>query len=297
MVKMEDNMLDIRVGTFLAVCRHMNYTKAAEELNLTQPAVSQHIKYLEEYYNARLFSFSGRKLSLTEQGTYLKNAFEAFYHDAARIKEDISRIHGRQILRIGATLSIGEFYLPERISGFMSERPELDLSLTVADTKVLLGMLDGGELDFVLCEGYFSKSDYAFRLIRNEPVCCLCSPEYPIGTVKGIEDLFSHRLIIREQGSGTREILERNLSEKGYSVECFTSRWDISSPHVILRLLTDCQGITFLYRTAAEKLLSEKKLIAVPVPDFDMAHEFNAIWKPDSLFDSYYSAAAASLCD
>lgn len=290
-------MLDFRVETFLCVCRHMNFTRAAEELCITQPSVSQHIRYLEEYYGARLFSYSGRRLCLTEQGEFLKNAFEAFFHDAARVREDVKNIRGRQVLRIGATLSIGEFFLPQRLGKFMASRPELDLSLTVADTRALLEKLDGGEIDLALCEGYFKKSDYSCRLIKTEPVCALCAADYPMGNVSSISELFAHRLIIREQGSGTREILERGLSEKGYSVDCFASRWDITSPHIILKLVEEGQGITFLYRECAQKLLRENVLREIVIPDFSVCHEFNAIWMQGSIYNSYYSECAELLCN
>ena len=80
-------MLDIRIQTFLAVCHCMNYTKAAEVLNLTQPAVSKHIRYLEDFYNVKLFHYENRKLSLTEQGIFLRNAMEAMYHDSVMVMD------------------------------------------------------------------------------------------------------------------------------------------------------------------------------------------------------------------
>ena len=79
-------MLDFRMDTFLAVCRHRNYTRAAEELNITQPAVTQHIQYLQSYYGVKLFSYQNKRLALTEEGELLRNAALCMLHDEEKLK-------------------------------------------------------------------------------------------------------------------------------------------------------------------------------------------------------------------
>ena len=153
-------MLDFRIETFLSVCRNMSYTKAANELYITQPAVSQHIKSLEKHYGAKLFFYNGKKLILTEQGELLRQFFESVHHDSARIEDMVRHIHTKRVIRLGATMSIGGFYLPEKLSRYILAHPEYNVTLTIQDTRDLLKMLDNGEVDFAMCEGYFNRSKY-----------------------------------------------------------------------------------------------------------------------------------------
>ena len=84
-------MLDFRMETFLAVCRYMNFTRAAEKLNITQPAVSQHIRFLEKHYNTKLFRYEGKKLELTEAGEILKNASLTMMHDETAMQDEMKQ--------------------------------------------------------------------------------------------------------------------------------------------------------------------------------------------------------------
>lgn len=288
-------MLDFRLETFLCVCKHMNYTKAANELNLTQPAVSQHIKFLEEYYGTKLFFYNKKKLSLTLQGEYLRNVFEVFYHDSLYVKEKVSNIHKNPTLKIGATLSIGEYYVPKRIASFMKRNPDINLSVTVADTTVLVEQLDSGKIDFAMVEGYFDKPDYTYRLIKTEKMVAVCAADYEIKKVSGIDELFSERLIIREKGSGTREIFERYLHENGFNIKCFEHCCDFTSPHLILKMLLSGLGISFMYRTVAEKYLNNGMLREIEIENFNLMHEFNVIWKKNSLLNEYYKKVSEEL--
>ena len=149
-------MQDFRMETFLAVCRNLNYTKAAEELCITQPAVSQHIRHLEEYYGTRLFISEGKKMVLTEAGRLLQSAGLTMRHDECALKEQMARAgaEGRS-LHMGATMTIGEFVLPFMLNRFMLNEPEATVHVTVANTTDLLRSIDEGKLDFALVEGYF----------------------------------------------------------------------------------------------------------------------------------------------
>lgn len=282
-------MLDIRIQTFLAVCHCMNFTKAADILGLTQPAVSKHIHFLEDFYGVKLFHYENRKLSLTDQGIFLRNAMEAMYHDSAKVKDDIAMLKKREKIRIGATLSIGGYYLPERLTSFLKLHPDMDISVITAPTEVLLQKLDQGELAFILCEGNFNKQDYDYKLMKHSHLSIFCGAEYDRSSVTDIKSLFLHRIFLREKGSGTREIFEHFLNENGYSVSSFSSCCEINNPELILKLLSDGMGISVLYHDVGEKLLFEGKLKEIDLSDFHIEHEFNAIWKKGSIYGKYYA--------
>ena len=139
-------MLDVRVETFLTVCRTMNYTRAAEQLHITQPAVSQHIRALEERYGATLFRSQGKRLLLTESGRLLFRTAAAMHHDALRLREAIRQENARRHLRFGATLTIGEYIMPAPLLRLLEQEPDIQLYMLTSNTRELLKLLDQGEL-------------------------------------------------------------------------------------------------------------------------------------------------------
>lgn len=159
--------MDQRLETFLTVCATMNYRKAAEQLHLTQPAVTKQIQALEALYGVRLFTYDSRKLRKTAQGETLEiYAISQRYQD-----EELRRALKRQektSLRIGATKSIGDYILLPQIIRFLKE-PDNELFFTVDNTAHLLAQLEGGELDFVVLEGILTRAG-------TRAFCCAMSP-------------------------------------------------------------------------------------------------------------------------
>lgn len=284
-------MLDFRVETFLCVCKYLNYTRAAEELSLTQPAVSQHIRHLEEYYGQKLFIYDKKILTLTPAGESLRNAMLAMRHDMLHLKHDLAE-KGSGIKRLdwGASLSIGEFLLPDLLSGYLRRHPEIQIDYHLANTESLLDWLDRGMIDFAFVEGNFPKSEYDYVTIKSERFIAVCGVDYPMEGMGKISNLFSHTLLLREEGSGTRRILGEYLKSVGYSFHDFSRICTMNSHHMILRLLEDNCGISFVYEIVARKAISERRLREFSVPGFDMRHELNFIWKKGSIYREYYLA-------
>lgn len=282
-------MLDFRIQTFLCVCKHMNFTKAAEELHLTQPCVSQHIHYLEKYYQAKLFAYDNKSLRITDAGKRLYSAMLSFRHDEIYLKKILqSSASPIETVKFGATLSIGEYYLPDKLVEFLRKNRHVQVNLTISDTARLLNQLDNGSIDFALIEGYFQKSSYDFLPIQKEEMIAVRGKEYPVQPVRDISDLFSCHLITREAGSGTRNVLENYLKGRGYSLSQFSMVSTVNNIAVILKLLTQNQGISFLYRSVVEKSLREGSLLPISIPDCEIFHEFNFIWRKNSLFSVRY---------
>lgn len=282
-------MLDFRIETFLCVCKHLNYTKAAEELNITQPAVSQHIKYLENYYGDKLFTYSNKILTLTRAGEELKNAMLSIKHDNIYLKNKIAEQASEvNSIKFGATLTIGEFLLPRKLMNYTEENSKTQIEFLIANTQELLSLLEAGIIDFAVIEGYFEKSQYEYITVSNENYIAVCGNDYPLYSVSNFNELFSHKLLVREDGSGTKEILERYLSENGYSLTNFLNTSIISSIHVIKEFLLNNYGISFIYEIAVKKELSEGTLRQISIPGFQLHHEFNYIWRKNSVFENYY---------
>ena len=287
-------MLDFRMDTFLAVCRHRNYTRAAEELNITQPAVTQHIQYLQSYYGVKLFSYQNKRLALTEEGELLRNAALCMLHDEEKLKRDVKDLRlGRRPIRFGATLTIGEYLLPERLAAYMKRNPRVDVHMLVENTQILLRMINDGELDFAVVEGYFRKSEYDYIIWSQEPYVCVCAAAHPLAQAapRPLSALFGENLILRNQGSGSRDVLERVL--EGRRMPAMDGRYlkaaedNLYAELSIVKELVkaDC-GITFLYRKAVEKELAEGSLCQVALTDFQISHEFTFLWRKNSAFET-----------
>lgn len=174
-------MLDNRVETFLALCEIMNYTKTAETLHITQPAVTQQIRWLEEYYGCRLFSYQGKVLRLTEKGETLRRLAQQMTANAQGILQEMEREENTEIhLRIGATKTIGDYMLPPIMVDFLQEHPQYRLHLTVDNTGKLLHMMEEGKIDFAIVEGFFDKEKYDFTLYKRERFLGVCGKNCPL---------------------------------------------------------------------------------------------------------------------
>ena len=283
-------MLDFRMDTFLKVCHYMNYTKAAAELNITQPAVSQHIRYLERYYNTKLFVQEGKKLKLTEAGRVLQRVSSSMLHDENNLKKHFLKLSDALTeLKFGATKTIGEVVISDILTHYLHEYPDAHVFMKTANTSELLRCLKEGELDFALVEGYFRKSEYDYLHYSTEKYVAVCSPDYEwTKSPVTIDDLFQKRLLVREPGSGTREVLERYLESNNFSIDNFARTAEISSIHTIIDLAKAGCGITFLYEAAVKKDLEEGTLVPIPIKDFDVYHDFTFIWRKGSVYTDIY---------
>ena len=290
-------MLDFRMDTFLALCRTMNYTRAAEELNITQPAVTQHIQYLQRHYGVKLFQYRDKHLFLTEAGAALRSAALTMEHDERELMEHLPLLQkGMQHLRLGATLTVGEYALPPHLGRYMKRHSDVALHLVVGSTRRLLEGLNRGELDAAVVEGYCAKREYDAIRWSMEPYVCVCAAGSALEGPMELEDLFTQTLILRDPESGTREILERALLERNFQLSDFRRVVEINDLTVIKQLVEQNCGITFLYRRAVERELEEGQLRQVFLRGWEVQHEFTFLWRKGSVFEQNYRRLYAQLC-
>lgn len=282
-------MLDFRMETFLTVCRYMNFTRASEKLNITQPAVSQHIRFLEKHYNTKLFRYEGKKLRLTGAGEILRNASLTMMHDEQSMQNEMQETEKEAEIRFGATRTIGDSVMGSVLEKYLARYPQARIHMEVENTHDLLVRLDEGRIDFALVEGFFKKSEYDFQIFSREKYIAVCSPDYIFqNTPDCIEKLFQERLLLREGGSGTREVLERCLEAHNLSVQDFDKRMEVGSMQTIKELTKAGCGITFLYEAAVRRELEEGSLRQIPLQDFPVTHEFAFIWRRGSIYADWY---------
>ena len=283
-------MLDFRHETFLTLASCSSFTKAAALLHITQPAVSQHIRFLEEYYGCKLVDTSGRKTVLTPQGVLLKEFAMTVSSDAKTLRENMLSAQADTLpISFGATLSIGEYVMPEILSRLLTEYPEMKIHMSVANTHVLLERLNNGELDFILVEGLFDKSAYDATLFSQEKFIAVCSPQSEFARGKaGFEKITGSRLILRERGSGTREIFENILQKNNLSLHAFEKVIEIGNMAAIKKMVSMGLGITFLFEAAARQEIESGELSIIDIHGFSEQREFNFVLLKNSFFRSRY---------
>lgn len=291
-------MLDFRIKTFLCVCQTMNYTQAAKLLNITQPAVSQHIRFLEDYYQIKAFRYANKKLELTAAGRILFERCKTMENDEVALSAELlSSQSGIRTLSLGVTMTVGEYAIISPLAAYQLAHPGINIRLRFGNTQELLAQLTAGRIQMALVEGYFPPQDYFCRPYSTEPYIGVCASShvFPSGEPATFHDLLGERLLLREKGSGTREILERNLALHGLKTTDFIHNMEVENMHTIIGLLTHDCGISFLYRRAVHAELEAGRLREIPLKNFSMEHDFTFIWEKDSIYTAEYQQICQEL--
>ena len=267
-------MLDYRVFTFLALYDEMNYRRTAEKLNMTQPGVTQHIHFLENYYGVKLFEYDGRTLFKTKNAERLKRYFDGIKAEEVDIRESFvsdETVH----MTIGATKTIGEFVITPDVRAFL-QNPNHNLDLIIDNTENLLRMLSKTQIDFAVIEGVFDKSKYSYSLYKKEDFVGICAKNHPFAnkTVM-LREIFEEDIVVRELNSGTRTLLENAIRDNGFSFDNFKRCISVSNFSVICDLVANNKAITFAYDPISR---CRDDLATFNVADMQISGEFNFVY-------------------
>ncbi|MBM7615710.1 LysR family transcriptional regulator [Alkaliphilus hydrothermalis] len=273
-------MLDLRIESFLTVCKHGSYTRAAEELCITQPAVTQHIKALEKQYGCSLIEYQNRELRLTKPG-------EMFYKYAKNLKASETLImkklkevnQEKKTLKFASTLTIGEFTLAPIMADFIKQFHQYDITMYVDNTEKVLKMLENGEINFALVEGLFNRSDYEAKLFKLANFILIAPVNHPLVKKEKVvlDDLKQETILLREKGSGSRAVLERGLYDLNYSLDHFGKLIELGNVNVIKNMVKKEIGMSFMYKDAAQEEITRGELAQIKLADFEIRRGFNFI--------------------
>ncbi len=271
-------MVDQRVFTFLELCTVMNYHKTAENLNMTQPGVTQHIHYIEDFYNCTLFNYTNKKLTKTQECIELEKSLRSIVALSKTTEQKLHQ-HNKKHINIGATRSIGEYYIDSLLLTLLKNK-NYEVNFEINNTENLLKKLNKFELDILLIEGFVDKNTYDYKLISEHELVGICNNNHPFAHKEvDLREIFSQPVILRESGSGTRAVFEKFLYEKGFSTESFSQKATISSNKLIVLAVENNTGISFVYDIIPEK---NNNLATFKIKDNKILHEFNYVFLKDT---------------
>ncbi len=274
-------MIDSRLITFITVAKTNNFTRAAEILNLTQPAVYQQVQYLESHYGVKFIKKEGRHLKLTEEGKILLEYAKEMYAISQRMEEklkDSSSIIRRH--RIGATMTIGGYVLPSILGKYKNVNNNINITLHVDNTNIILKKLIDREIELAIVEGPFDKKKFKFKKFKDDELILAASSNHDFASRKSVEleEVLEGNLLLREQGSGTREIFESELIRRGYSPDTINAHMEVGSITSLVSLVEYNAGYTIISREAIQRELEQGTIVVVPINNFSMLREFNFIY-------------------
>lgn len=249
---------------FISVYQNQGITKASGELHLAQPSVSLAIRELEEFYGVRFFDRISRRLYITEQG---KMFYEYAIHIISLFEEmerSVRSWEHKGILRIGSSITIGNFLLPKLVKRFREDHPDILISASIHNSSYIVDRIMDNTIDFALIEGIPAYPQIVQEPFMSDRMCFICGPDHPAASREAIDihDLEQYDLILRESGSGGREILESLLT--GLQIQ-LKPAWESVSTQAIVKAVSEGLGISILpYLLVAEDirkgLILEKKM-------------------------------------
>ncbi|MGX9136318.1 LysR substrate-binding domain-containing protein [Rummeliibacillus sp. JY-2-4R] len=259
-----------RLNVFLKVVKNMNFSQAAKELYMTQPAVSQYIKSLEDELNVQLFDRSKKKVQLTKAGeivAYYGKEINMLSTKMNRALDDLTnQVTGQ--LQLGASYSYGEYILPQRLTTFLNDYPQVTPQISIDNTKEIAKKIMNHSLDLGIIEGSIHNKHIVMHKIAIDHMVIVAKPE------QTVHNLNEQTWIIREEGSGTREAFEQFINE--YHIEP-KRILEFGSTQLIKEAVSSGLGISLLSEWTLKQDLLLNNLQIVSLDAYSYTRDFYAI--------------------
>ena len=262
-----------QLQVFLAVASHENVSMAAEELAMSQSAASTALKELEQRSDVVLFDRVGKRLQLNEQGALLRPQAAALLSQAEQIESSLIRHSDVGELKVGATLTIGNYVAIGIMAAFIQDHPSAQVELDVENTRAIASKVRNFELDIGLIEGELQEPDLDVQYWRDDTLSVFCSPQHPLAKKKELSDadLKQADWIVREKGSGTRQAFDRAMS--GMLSEIIL-RLELQHTEGIKRAVEAGLGIGCLSELTLQDAFKRGTLVPLLAPQRDWTRKF-----------------------
>ncbi|MCP4878381.1 MAG: LysR family transcriptional regulator [Gammaproteobacteria bacterium] len=253
-------MSDRRLKVFHTVARLLSFTKAAEALHMTQPAVTFQVRQLEEYFNTRLFDRTHNKVNLTPAGERVSEFAERIFDLYAEMENTVHDLTGEisGALTVGASTTIAEYMLPALLGEFKNRYPDINLRLKVSNSEGIVSMVEHNVIDLGVVESPVSNKNLIVEVCHDDQLVVVAAPDHDLvkrgGKVKP-SDIIKYPFVSREEGSGTRDVIMRYLTEEKVNPAELNFSLELGSPESIKGAVEAGMGITIISRSIIGKEL------------------------------------------
>jgi len=260
-------MADRRLQVFYTVARLLSFTKAAEELHMTQPAVTFQVRQLEEQFNTRLFDRTHNRISLTDAGRRVYECAEKIFVLYSEMDNAVRELTGdvSGVLILGASTTIAEYMLPVLLGDFKQSHPDVTIRLKVANTDGIVSMVENNEIDLGVVEAPVNNKNLVVEVCRTDQLVLIVPPGHELANEQSvpIQRLTDYPFICREEGSGTREVMIEALNAAGVSNNDLNLAMELGSLEAIKGAVEAGMGVSVLSKATLSKELKLGTLVAV----------------------------------
>ena len=270
-----------QLAAFCAVVERKSFSEAAERLGVTQPAVSQQIRSLEQRVGKQLLDRSGRRVEPTEAGTLLYRSAQRLLALERQLFEEVAgEAEGplRGELAIGASTGPGGTVVPVLLCEFAEANPEVTIDLTISDTQTIVERVARRELELGVVGATPRNRSVEYEPFFRDEVVLVCPPGHPFaGKTVSLEDLRGARLIAMQEGAGVRQVIDDELREKGMRLRDLDVRLELGLQESVKSAVEAGHGVTFISRTAVEPELAAGTLVEAGVRDLEPSREISLV--------------------
>ena len=264
-----ETMSDRRLQVFHTVAAELSFTRAAEILNMTQPAVTHQIRQLEEELNTRLFDRANNRISLTAAGEAVLTYASRIIALYGELNESVKSLTGDRsgLVTLGASTTIAEYMLPGMLGDFQQEFPDVQIRLRVANTDAVVSMVADNTIDLGVVEGQVDSQLLRIEECQQDELQVLMPSNHPLTQEASItpSQLVDHPFINREDGSGTRGVIERYFANHDTDVGQLNRLFELGSTEAIKGLVQAGMGVSIVSKATVAKELALGLLATRPL--------------------------------
>jgi DNA-binding transcriptional LysR family regulator len=275
--------MDYRDEVFIAVAENLNFSKAAEELFISQPAVTKHIKELESKLNIALFERKGNKVYLSKAGKLAYKSLKQIKQQYRELEYNLGRLHNsfNGSLRIGASSTISQYLIPSAIAAFHSRYPDIKFNLLNGNSFDMEQKLLNNEIDLALVENTNSNSNIKYTDFLDDEIVLVTGSQSVYAKRKNISlsDLQEIPMVLREKGSGTLQVIQKTLAKQNIHLDKLNILIHLGSTEAIKNFLCDFDGIALVSEKSIEKELELKRIVKLRVKEVSIQRKFRLAWR------------------
>ena len=275
--------MDYRDSVFISVAENLSFSKAANDLHISQPAITRHIKELEERYKTTLFERKGNKIYLTTAGEKVYHAFKKISQRYRNLDFEIGQLHHNFSgeFKLGASSTISQYVIPKIIASFHKRYPQIQIYLLNGNSFEMENLLLDNKIDLALVENQSTQSGVQYTNFLDDELIIVTGKNsvYAKHDTISLQDLTQIPIVLREQGSGTLEVIQHTLKKQNIHFEQLNTLIHLGSTESIKNFLQDFDGLAIVSEKAVQNELYLQTLVKIKIVGFSISRKFRIAYK------------------